>query len=115
MNIPAGTTLYIGPPAKPMPLERMEDIRRALVGIPGILEAHLPQCYAEGFVDPSAQILVLVLAVDAIDSVVVAAVRQRFSAVLPPGKFLDIFPIREGATALHSVRATGCQLNLSEV
>ncbi len=101
MKIPAGTTLYIGPPAKPMPLERREDIRRALMGIPGIVEAHLPQSYAKGLFDPSATI--------------VRTLRGRLRPVLPQGAFLGILPLPEGAPALQSVRAAGCKLNLSEV
>jgi|SRR5208282_4900016 hypothetical protein len=115
MKIPAGTTLYIGPPAKPMPLERREDIRRALTGIPGIVEAHLPQCYAKGLFDPSAQVLVLVLGVEAVESTIIPTLRGRLRSVLPQGAFLDILPLPEGAPALQSVRAAGCKLNLSEV
>ena len=61
MNLPPGTTLYIGPPANPLPPELQAKIAYAISGVPGIGEAHLPQCYSKGLVDPSAQILVLVL------------------------------------------------------
>ena len=61
MNLPPGTTLYIGPPANPLPPELQAKIAYAISGVPGIREAHLPQCYSKGLVDPSAQILVLVL------------------------------------------------------
>lgn len=98
-----------------MPSEWWEDIRRALMGIPGIVEAHLPQCYAKGLVDPSAQVLVLVLDVEAVESTLVPTLRGRLRQVLPQGTFLDILPLHEDAPALQSVRAAGCTLNLSEV
>jgi len=113
--LPAGTTLFIGPPAKPMAADRREGIRSAVLGITGIVEAHLPQCYAKGFIDPSAQVLVLVLAADAQDSIVVAEVERRLSTVLPQGRSLDILPLRDGAPALKTIRATGCMLDLAEV
>jgi len=115
MKIPAGTKMMLGPPAKPMSSERQEGIRRAVIGIPGITEAHLPLCYAKGFVDPPAQILVLVLAADTDDSIVVSAVERRLSTVLTAGISLDIFPLPDNASVLPSIRGAGCRLNLSEV
>jgi hypothetical protein len=114
MKIPAGTKMLIGPPAKPMPSERREGIRRAVTGIPGIAEAHLPHCYAKGFVDPPAQILVLVLATEAEDSIVVSEVERRLATFLAAGISLDIFPLHDNASVLPSIRSAGCMLNLSE-
>jgi hypothetical protein len=98
-----------------MPADRWEGIRSAVVGITDIVEAHLPQCFAKGFVDPPAQVLVLVLAANAQVSVVVPEVERRLSTVLPQGTFLDIFPLRYGAPSLKTIRAAGCMLNLIEV
>src|SRR5215469_6049168 len=61
MKIPAGTSVYIGPPAKPIPKEISDAIGAALGKIPEILEAHLPMVYIKGHVDPPAQVLVIVL------------------------------------------------------
>ena len=42
MKIPAGTTAYIGPPAKPIPKQISDGIGSGLGKFPEILEAHLP-------------------------------------------------------------------------
>jgi hypothetical protein len=115
MKIPAGTTLYIGPPANPMPAERQEQIRSAVIGIAGVVEAHLPQCFAKGLVDPSAQVLVLVLAEGVLDTDVVPKVEHRLLTALPQGSFVDILPLRDGAPFLNTIRATDCKLSLFEV
>ena len=61
MKIPAGTNVYIGPPAKPIPKQLSDAIGTELGKIPDILEAHLPMVYIKGQIDPPAQVLVIVL------------------------------------------------------
>jgi len=61
MKIPAGTTYYIGSPAKPIPKQISDAIGTALGKIPEIVEAHLPMVYIKGQIDPTAQVLVVVL------------------------------------------------------
>jgi len=48
IHIPKGARIYLGAPAQPMPLA-ISDALKALAGsVPGIAEAHLPQCFVEG-------------------------------------------------------------------
>lgn len=61
MKIPGGTTIYIGPPAKPIPKQVSDAIGAALGQIAEIEEARLPMVYIKGHVDPPAQVLVVVL------------------------------------------------------
>src|SRR4029077_11959701 len=61
MNLPAGTQAYIGAPARPMNRVLSRTIGTALGKIPEIKEAHLPQVYIKGKIDPPAQILVVVI------------------------------------------------------
>jgi hypothetical protein len=61
MKIPAGTTAYIGPPAKPIPKQISDAIGTELGKITEILEVHLPLVYIKGLIDPPAQILFVVV------------------------------------------------------
>jgi hypothetical protein len=110
MNLPPGTTLYIGPPANPLPLEMQVKIAYAVSCIDGIAEAHLPQCYSKGLVDPSAQILVLILKPGVTAESVMPQVQENLRAALPSGKFLDIFPLAQNHPMLLTVRKTDTKL-----
>jgi len=110
MNLPLGTTLYIGPPANPLPPEMQAKIANAVSGISGIAEADLPQCYSMGLVDPSAQILVLVLQPGVGPESVMPQVQENLRSALPSGMFLDIFPFGPNHPMLAMVRKTNTKL-----
>jgi hypothetical protein len=93
-----------------MPLEIQSKIARAVSGIHGVAEAHLPQCYAKGFADPPAQILVLVLEPATSPSQVMPQIQKNLRGVLPAGKFLDIFPLLPDSPWLPTVRMTNTKL-----
>ena len=111
MNLPPGTTLYIGPPANPLPPELQAKIAYAISGVPGIGEAHLPQCDSKGLVDPSAQILVLVLNPGVTPSNVMPQLQENMRTELRgTGKFIDIFPLAPNHPMLPTVRQTNTKL-----
>ena len=111
MNLPPDTTLYIGPPANPLPPELQAKIAYAISGVPGIREAHLPQCYSKGLVDPSAQILVLVLNPGVTPSNVMPQLQENMRTELRgTGKFIDIFPLASNHPMLPTVRQTNTKL-----
>jgi hypothetical protein len=110
MKIPTGTTVYIGPPAKPMPKEISDAIGTAMGKIAEIREAYLPMVYIKGHVDPSAQVLVVVLDENAPSPEVKIAEAVR--AVLPTNSHVDIMELHPGDKTLPTIRATGTQLNL---
>lgn len=112
MKIPAGTSVYVGRPAKPMLASLADQISSGLADIPGILEAHVPQCYAKGLIDPPAQILVLVLPLGMSADTVVPGVLQTLRRILPRGTSMDVLPLDEKAPVLSSIRGAGCQLSL---
>jgi len=112
MNLPPGTTLYIGPPANPLPPELQAKINFAVSGIPGIAEAHLPQCYSKGLFDPSAQILVLVLQNGVTAASVMPQVQENRRSALPTGRFLDVFPLAPNHPMLPTIRKTNTKLIL---
>jgi len=111
MKIPGGTTVYIGPPAKPMPKEISDAIGKAVGKVAEIGEAHLPMVYIKGHVDPPAQVLVVVLDENAPNPQV--KITEALRAVLPTNSYVDIIELHPSDTNLPTIRATGTQLNLN--
>jgi hypothetical protein len=110
MNLPRGTAVYFGPPAKPLPSEMQAKIAQAVSGIPGIVEAHLPQCYSKGFIDPSAQVLVLVLEPGVNAETVMPRVNENIKSAIPTGRYIDIFPLVPNHPFLPIVRQCDTKL-----
>jgi hypothetical protein len=111
-SLTGGTKLYFGAPASPMPAERSSAIAAAVAQVPGIVEAHLPQCFIEGD-DSARQLLAIVVAADANIPQIAGALGARLSAVLPPAEFIDMLPFREGAVTF-GVREAKCQIYPAE-
>ena len=112
MKIPAGTTLYIGAPAKPIQKEISEAIGSRLGKIPEVLEAHLPQVYIKGVIDPPAQVLFVVVEENtpSLRGKIVEGMKQ----ILPPNFYLDIMELQSSSPQLPAIRASGTQLNLGD-
>jgi hypothetical protein len=108
MKLPAGTQVYIGAPVQPLPAELVKRIEQALGDVPGIREAHLPQVYIEGKIDPPAQVLMIVL--DQEFSTQLPAIKDALRRILPGDRFMDIFELREDSPILAAVRSAGCKL-----
>ena len=70
-----------------MPQALSDAIGEMVRGVPGVHEAHLPQCYVKDIVEPPAQILVLVLDAAAEQSAL-DLTGQGLSRVLPQGMHL---------------------------
>ena|SRR5438270_6341908 len=113
-NVPPGTNFYWGAPAKPMAEERSRAVAQLVASTPGVAEAFLPQCYAVGFVDPPAQVLVITLTPGADLATVMHALGGGISRILPPGEHLDILPGLDRGT-LQTVRQSGTQIYGSDV
>lgn len=93
-RIPAGTKVYLGAPARPMKVELSVQIAKMLRHIPGIVEAHVPQCYAPGVIDNPAQMLILVVNPKAARSAMAAEIEKGLAMVLPVGTTLDFISWR---------------------
>ena len=110
MNLPPGTTLYIGPPANPLPPETQAKIAFAISGVSGILRHIFHSAMPKALVDPSAQILPLALEPGVTPGNVMPQVQENMRAALPPGKFIDIFPVAPNHPMLPTVRQTNTKL-----
>jgi hypothetical protein len=108
-SVPKGTTFYWGAPAKPMAEERSLAVAQLVANTPGVAEAFLPQCYAAGFVNPPAQVLVITLTTGAELATVMQAVGAGISRIFPPGEHLDILPGLDRGT-LQTIRQSGTQI-----
>jgi len=108
-----GTKIYIGPPAKPIPKQVSDAIGTALGGIAEIGEAHLPIVYIKGYIDPPAQVLVVVLDENLPSQQ--PRITEAIRAVLPTDSHMDITELHPGDPNLPTKRATGTQLNLDRM
>jgi hypothetical protein len=111
-TVKAGTTLYFGAPAKPMPEAMVGAISQVVAQVPGILEAHLPQCFIEG--DTQGR-QVLVIGVQSREEIphIADALITKLRLIFPPGQFIDILPFQTAALP-SEVRQAGCQLHAAE-
>ena len=111
-QVKAGTSMYFGAPAKPMPETMSDSISQVVAQVPGIVEAHLPQCFIEG--DKEAR-QVLVVGVQARAEIprIAEELMGKLKLLFPPGQFIDILPFESGAVP-PGVREAGCQIFGSE-
>jgi len=110
MKLAASTTMYSGPPARPLPADISAAIGAALGRLPEVREAHLPQVYAPGKIDPPAQVLVIVLD-DGAPSLA-PRVEQILREILPSNAHMDVMEWTAKNAALPTVRNSGCALDL---
>jgi hypothetical protein len=110
VKIPAGTTAYIGVPARPIAKQAADAIGMALGRAPEIAEAHLPMAYVKGQLDPPAQVLVVVLGKNRQKS---PGVSGMLRAALPGSFRMNVTEMRPDDSSLPTIRATGTQLNLN--
>ena len=109
-QLPAGTKVYLGPPAKPMTAERPPAIGAALGELAGIREAHLPMVYIQGKIAPPAQVLVVVY--DEHASRQLPNIAESLRRIPTSEVFLHVCERRPGDTTLPTVTSAGCALNL---
>jgi hypothetical protein len=113
LDIPKGTPVLIGSPAKPMPQAQSAAIGEMVRGIAGVREAYLPHCFMHGVMENPSQVLVLVLDAAAERQRILDAVGEGLARVLPPGTHLDVWPMNEGDGLLSSVRDTRTHIHCS--
>ena len=109
-TIPAGTQIYLGAPAKPMEPVLSAQITKLVLGIPAIIEAHLPQCYAKGIFDPPSQILVAVIAPDVPRPPIAEEIGRSLTAIMPTGRALEFLLLTDASKELPAVRLARCRI-----
>ena len=111
-KLKAGTSMLCGKPAEPMPRIMADAISQVVAQEPGIVEAHLPQCFIEG--DQEAR-QVLVIGVRSRSEIprIAQALMGKLQLVFPPGQFIDILPFESGGVP-GGVRQAGCQIFAGE-
>jgi hypothetical protein len=110
LKIPAGTPIMLGTPARPMADALLQSIGTMLLGVRGVREAHLPQCFAMDVMDGPAQVLVVVIESGASSEAVTDEVLLGLAAVLPDDIHLDVWSMNPQHSLLASVQATKCRL-----
>src|SRR4051794_6964446 len=111
-TINAGTSLFFGAPAKPMPGILADGIALVVAQVPGIVEAHLPQCFIEGDAE-ARQVLVIVVQRRGDISQIADALMAKLRLLFAAGQFIDIIPFQNGDVP-KGVRQAGCQIFAAE-
>jgi len=109
-DIPEGTNVMLGAPAKPMDPLISNALGELVSSIEGIVEAHLPQCFVLGIMDKPAQILVVVIDQTVERKIVFEQIGQGLSRILPSGQSLDVWPMDKENSLLGDIRTAGCQI-----
>ncbi len=111
-TLKTGIKMFFGAPAKPMPDVMADAISQVVAQVPGIVEAHLPQCFIEG--DKEArQVLVIGVQSRAEIPQIARQLMGKLQLVFPPGQFIDILPFESGSLP-SGVRQADCQIFVGE-
>ena len=100
----------LGTPATPMGESLQESIGTMLLSVDGVLEAHLPQCFAIGVMRQPAQVLVVVIESTAPTEDVMDEVLLGLASLSSEDIHLDVWSMNPQHSLLASVQATNCRI-----
>ena len=86
-----------------------DAIARLVSAIPGVIEAHLPQCFIADAMKTPAQVLVLVAESHNFERIL-GIIGGQLPRILPTGIYLDTWPMEKSLPSLSTVRTAGCQI-----
>jgi hypothetical protein len=115
ISLEKGQQILLGKPANPLSEERVERLRELVANTPGIVEAHLPQCFIPETMEKAAQILFVVLAAGTVEEVLVEQLGRGIYEIFPSGEYLEIIPLEPDNAMLPAIRSTECSLGASAV
>jgi hypothetical protein len=115
LSIKAGSQLYVGRPARPMPQQLSQAISELVAGTKGIQEAHLPQVFVKDTMEAPAQVLIVVIDPSAPRDQVLQGVAASLRRLLPKGAYLDIWPLDPSDETLLLVRQANCRILYREL
>lgn len=109
----AGTQMFFGAPAKPMPEVMADAIGQVVAQVPGIREAYLPQCFIQG--DTEAR-QVLVVGVGNAQEIpkIMDDLMAKMKLVLPTHQFIDIIPF-PASTMPSGARVAECKIYETDI
>ncbi len=110
LTIPSGTPIMLGTPARPLAEALQEAIGTMLLSMGGVLEAHVPQCFAIGVMAQPVQVLVVVIDTGASSEEVVDEILLGLTELLPEDLQLDVWPLEREHSLLASIQATNCRI-----
>ena len=110
LTIPTGTPIMLGVPARSLEEALLQSIGTMLLSVDGVVEAHLPECFAMGIMAQPAQVLVVVINSASSSEEVVDEILLGLSALALEDLDLDVLPINPEHSLLASVQATNCRL-----
>jgi len=101
----------IGGPANPLDAALVRAIAEAVNSVPGIVEAHLPQCYIAATMSKPAQVLVVVVDTDSGAELMVTRLTEGLAGLTLPDHHLDILPVLLNSELLPTVRKAACRVD----
>jgi hypothetical protein len=109
--IPAGSTGYLGRPARPMDPSSTEAVVALIGSFAHVQEAHLPQCWFQAVMTEAAQVLVVVIGPESMTPVEAASrIEHGVSQLLPRGSHLDVWFMTADDPLLDAVRRAGSKI-----
>jgi hypothetical protein len=103
-----GTQLFFAAPAQPMPGIMEDAIAQVIAQVPGIFEAHLPECLIEGELD-ARQVLVIAVRRRREIPQIADILMGKLRLVLAVGQVLDILPFQVDELP-PGVKEANCQI-----
>jgi len=110
MEIPAGTGVYVGAPARPFDTSLIKSFRDLVASCPDVKEAHIPQVWVQHFMPEAAQILVVVVEDIERSESIKRQIIEGLGKLLTGGAHLDLWVLLPDNSLLPSIRAAGCRL-----
>jgi hypothetical protein len=113
---PAGATMLVGAPAKPMPPDRHNRLYDAVRRCPDVLFAYVPQVYIPASMQRPAQALFLVLRDSARGrpDEAMQAILPKLRYIWPEGEHIDVFPIFRDNSMLPTIIMSGMLLAIND-
>jgi hypothetical protein len=114
LPLPPGVPVLVGRPEVPLPEEISNAVAKAVVMVPGLAEAHLPQCFIRGVMKEPARVLAVVLTPDANHEETLTTLRKQLESVLPPERSFSVLTVSADSPTLEDVRNAECSILWTE-
>lgn len=110
LEIPAGSRVFLGAPANPISQEAVDLLRNLVSEEPGIIEAHIPQCYVPMMMTEPRQVLFIICSSRSSAERSVSSLTKHLTKAILLGGMIDIFPLTITHELVDTVRGAGSQI-----